>query len=441
MLGVVVKDRGANVRSAGEQLVGDDDAGDSIHCAAHLTKSVVDAVVLNAKSKHYHKEMGRDVDLLLKVAAYIRGSDDARRVFKNSAPAEIAHLEPLKDNPTRWEGIDICISRALRMKPSWQAFCNDPKARAALLLASNQEESDFPSDVFFGRVAVYKKLLEPLRTFSKTCQKMDEALMPQLIFIVARVEESYVARGEDAATAALRARFAAAVKEHLVPLVRGTTVATKAALLSPESVDLERYLTNGEIEENWKEIKREALLLLTTNDNLDLAKAAKMQCKAHVAMARARLTVASALPARPKWTVFWDQIENEVVLLVPIVRLYMSMPISSVKPETVFSYAGEVVTKKTASWDVSSVEAMVLLNDFTRQADFSFDIVLKEIEALEAQRQEHRKEEAARARAERKAQREAVLLALAAEDDEDEVAEAVGDCSDVEDAERMSESE
>ena len=84
---------------------------------------------------------------------------------------------------------------------------------------------------------------------------------------------------------------------------------------------------------------------------------------------------------------------------------------------------------------------MVLLNDFTRQADFSFDVVLKEIEALEAQRQEHRKEEAARARAERRAQREAVLLALAAEDDEDEVAEAVGDCSDVEDAERMSESE
>jgi hypothetical protein len=58
------------------------------------------------------------------------------------------------------------------------------------------------------------------------------------------------------------------------------------------------------------------------------------------------------------------------------------MPISSSKPEAVFSYTGEVVTKKRNGLHVSSVEAMAVVNDFTRQPDYSFDAVLKEITIL-----------------------------------------------------------
>ena len=80
----------------------------------------------------------------------------------------------------------------------------------------------------------------------------------------------------------------------------------------------------------------------------------------------------------------------------PVVRQYAGMPISSSKPEAVFSYTGEVVTKKRNGLHVSSVEAMAVVNDFTRQPDYSFDAVLKEItilsEELEVERAARRKE-------------------------------------------------
>jgi hypothetical protein len=426
MLGLVVKDRGANVRAAGEELMGEDDAGDSIHCAAHLTKSVVDAVVLNSKTRYYDKQMSRDVDVLLKVAAHIRGNEDARRVFRNNAPPAIAHLEPLKDNPTRWEGIDICLRRALKMQQSWKNFCGDATARMALLEACNQDDSDFPSDAFFARVAVYKDLLDPLRFFSKECQKQNNALMPRLIFLIAKVEDAFAPRREDGRIAGLRAKLLASVKEYLLPLVRGTTVATKAALLSPESVGLEKYLSEDVVNQNWKEIKHDALLLLAPSDTMKVA--AEQACKAQVTMARALLSEAAAGRMRPDWKSFWQSQQNKVPLFMPIVRLYMSMPISSVKPETVFSYTGNLVTKKTASWEVSSVEAMVVVNDFTRQADYSFNVVLEEMALLVAEQDAHTKAQAQRKREAKRAQLAAQMEELDAEDDND--ADAVAEVLD-----------
>jgi hypothetical protein len=222
------------------------------------------------------------------------------------------------------------------MQGSWQNFCNDLAARIALLEACNQDAIDFPRDTFFERVAGYKDLLDPLRIFSKTCQKQDSALMPQLIFLIARVEDDLAPKRDDAAAAVLRAKLLAAVKEYLLPLVRGVTVATKAALLRPESVGLEKYLTADVMKENWKEIKHDALLLLATSD--EMKEAAARACKARVAVARARLAEAAAVAGkRPGWKAFWLAHQNEVPLFMPIVRLYMSMPVSSVKPETVFS--------------------------------------------------------------------------------------------------------
>ena len=439
MLGLVVKDRGANVKAAGEELVGEEDLGDSTHCAAHLTKSVVDAVVLNSSSRYYDVGMGRDVDLMLKVAAYIRSSDDALRVFKAAAPPDVAHLVPLKDNATRWEGIDISITRALKMKESYKAFCKDPRARSALLGAANQEESDFPSDVFFGRLSVYKELLTPLKRFSKICQKQSSSLMPRLVFLVAEIEDAYaVKQGDDATTASIRLKFSRAVKGFLVPLVRGTTVATKAALLSPESVNIERYLTEDEIKACWKEIKSEALLLLDTDDLLK--DASKQACKAQVALARARLASAAQGNPRPLWQAFWQRYQSEVSLFMPIVRLYLSMPISSVKPETVFSYAGELVTKKTARWDVASVEAMVMINDFTRQRDYSFDIVLQEVEQLVEEQARHEQDRKERARKAKVARLQAELQSLRDVDDVDEEDEAGRD-GDLASGEQLFESE
>ena len=114
---------------------------------------------------------------------------------------------------------------------------------------------------------------------------------------------------------------------------------------------------------------------------------------------------------------------------MPIVRLYMSMPISSVKPETVFSYAGELVTKRTSLWGVSSVEAMVLVNDFTRQCDFSFDVVLEEIQTMIAEKNAHDKAKKEEARVAKRAKLQAQLdeLEEAAEEEGERLAEAEGD--------------
>jgi hypothetical protein len=104
----------------------------------------------------------------------------------------------------------------------------------------------------------------------------------------------------------------------------------------------------------------------------------------------------------------------------------MSMPISSVNPETVFSYAGELVTKRTSLWGVSSVEAMVLVNDFTRQCDYSFNVVLEEMQALIAEKNAHDKAKKEEARAAKRAKLRAQLdeLEEAAEEEGERWAEA-----------------
>jgi hypothetical protein len=112
--------------------------------------------------------------------------------------------------------------------------------------------------------------------------------------------------------------------------------------------------------------------------------------------------------------------QPDVPLFMPIVRLYMSMPISSVKPETVFSYAGELVQKKTARWDARSVEAHVLINDFTRQPGFSFERVLREVELMMDEHAAHEKAEAERKREAKRAQLQAELAEVDAEQEPSE---------------------
>jgi hypothetical protein len=85
------------------------------------------------------------------------------------------------------------------------------------------------------------------------------------------------------------------------------------------------------------------------------------------------------------------------------------------------------VTKKTASWGVSSVEAMVVVNDFARQADYSFDVVLAEMAELVAEEDAHAKVQAERSCKAKKARLEAELQQLDAEKEgsEAEAAERV----------------
>ncbi len=399
-----MKDRGANVKAAGRELVGEDDLADATDCAAHLMKSVVDSVVLNSSTALYDKGMGSDVGLLLRAASYVRSNNEALGVFKTVAEASLAHLVPLKDNPTRWEGIDICVQRALRTKTSWQNFCKDPTARDGLLEACEQLGSDFPKDSFFERLQDYADMLTPLRVFSKRCQKTNEAAMPLLVFWIADVETAFKpSRSDNAAVSQLRAKFAKSVKKYLLPLVRGTTVATKAALLSPESRDIELYLSAEEIKACWKNIRQEALLLLdTTNEGVMIA--GQALAKGQARMAEALLIEARAGESE-SWQQFWKRNEKQLHLFMPIAKLYMSMPVSSVKPETVFSYAGDLVTKKTNRWAPQSVEAHVLINDFVSQPDFSFEAVLEEVQKIVDEYDSHQAEK-------RKREREAKIARL-----------------------------
>ena len=59
---------------------------------------------------------------------------------------------------------------------------------------------------------------------------------------------------------------------------------------------------------------------------------------------------------------------------------------------------------------------MALVNDFTRQVDYSFDVVLKEVAALMAEKEMHAKARAERSRAAKKARLEAELEQLDAEE-------------------------
>jgi hypothetical protein len=123
-------------------------------------------------------------------------------------------------------------------------------------------------------------------------------------------------RGKQAPDTVIFFISGSALKEYLVPLVRGTTVATKAALLSPESVDIGRYLTEKDVKECWKEIKNEALLLLDSSEIMK--EALKQACKAQVALARARLASVAELAVRPDWQTFWRRYQTEVPLFVPV---------------------------------------------------------------------------------------------------------------------------
>jgi len=118
---------------------------------------------------------------------------------------------------------------------------------------------------------------------------------------------------------------------------------------------------------------------------------------------------------------FWNLHKAKLSALLPVVRLYASMPTSSVKPESVFSYTGRLVSKRASAWGVGSVEAQSIINDFTRQDDWNFQLVLEGVEAMAAEWKK-RKRESKRLELEAKsAVLEAKAKALRAELDEIEL--------------------
>ena len=214
------------------------------------------------------------------------------------------------------------------------------------------------------------------------CQAQTTTLMPKLVFWIHDLKSRYAARREDSESEAVgRAKFLGAIEALLLPLVTGVQVATKAALLSPESVGIEKLLTKEDINLCWEEILGEVLLF--ENGDARLAEAANAMTSAVVQFSRATLELARVnAVAGMTFEGFWNAHKVSLAQLLPIARLYGAMPASSVKPETVFSYTGRLVSKRASAWGVESVEAQAIINDFTRQSDYSFGIVLEEVEEL-----------------------------------------------------------
>jgi hypothetical protein len=407
LLGAVVKDRGANVKLAGAELVGEDDLGDNVNCANHLIKSLVDAVALESQSAHCDRRMAADISFLLSCSAQVRAGSGNMQVFQAAAEPELEHLVPVKDNVTRWEGIYSCLQRALRVKSTWQAMCEDSDALASLIVAAGAE-SDFPSEDFFQRVTFYVQLFKPLHVLSQRCQAQSKILMPQLIYWIHDVRDSFAPVLLEAADKyRTRAKFLAATEDLLIPLVTGVTVATKAAVLSPENQDIAKRLGVEVFEACWEELEAEVLLFRPLEDD------DREMTSACVKFARAMLTKARLVQPARKFEDFWNSKESSFNVLLPIVRLYASMPTSSVKPETVFSYTGRLISKRANRWGVDSVEALAVINDFTRQSDWSFKIVTDAVEKMLDQWAEEKKK---RKEDEKTAKREALQAQLDALD-------------------------
>lgn len=390
LFGGIVKDRGANVRRAGYNLVGEDDEADSVDCFTHLLKSVIDRVMSDTGDRRAY----RDLKFILSVSSNVRGSLDGLALFESAAGADVAHLTPLRENDTRWNGYDMSVKRFLQQKDAWIRFAEDPAVLSSL--TESYSDVGFPDDPFFQRASFLSAMFGIFMQASKWGQKQRAPLLP---FLVKRIHELKSqlepADGDSNFESCLREAFLSAVEELLDPLVHGVTAATKAAALNPE-IMLEDFLSAKEIEDSVRALKHEtALFVLPEEPGLMALKRKAQTGLFKAAYASLELERRKAVPRSMED--FWKGMEREYSSMNTLARLYLSMPVSAVKPETVFSFTGALVSKRRTGLKPDNVEAMAVINDFTRQDGYSFETLLKEVSSLvlEWKEEEGREEEEA----------------------------------------------
>ena len=80
------------------------------------------------------KELTRIIKLkfVLLSSATVRSSSSASMVFEEEALPAVAHLTPIRENDTRWEGFFRAVDRFVLIKDSWKTFAADPDVSVKL---------------------------------------------------------------------------------------------------------------------------------------------------------------------------------------------------------------------------------------------------------------------------------------------------------------------
>ena len=356
---------------------------------------------------------------MLNVSANAQKKADLRDVLTANTAAEAAHLTASKKGETRWEGLYDCLSKAHRMRNSYVNVCEDEDARTGILEAAGISfETDFPTDSYWKRVFFYIQLLEPVRKFSKWAQAEREPLMLLLRERISILLSAFETRAEeDAAHGQLRAAFRATLSSRLLPdlTLDPPALMVRAMYLNP-FVKFAEYCDGQNVEEimSWckASILDEMTNFLSDTDRRDYQGHEKEYLKleldgfllAHSVRQKSSLPrfeeQASALAS------FYKTKLATSATLQRVVRAYFSMPVASSKSETTFSYTGDVLTKKRNQLSVDLTEALTVVNDMTRQPNYSFERVFEGVKALG-----HEYEDVKRAAAEEKNAKIAALQA------------------------------
>ena len=304
--------------------------------------------------------MAADCRLLLDVSGYLRKHDDSAGIVKKECDDEVKHLSFLNKNETRWEGLMMCLQRMLQLQSGLKKiFVIGSSERDVLLQEVGcTTETLFPSDAFWSRVRFYVKLLEPVHVLSKNAQATSAPVMLQAFKWVHLLLASFRPSDLDSSfEAAVRANASIVFDRLLRPLVSGVSPYTKAAFLNPEIKNLKDLLNADKLGDCEEELLSDTMLFVE-EENSETRK-----LLAIVEMSQFKLLVLRARETDVPFQAFWLKYRSKMPGLYDVACMYMSMPISSSKAESVFSHSGDIVSQKRTRFKVDTVEMILVIKD------------------------------------------------------------------------------
>ena len=406
-------DRGSNVvkgmHSLFEDELDDDDDGeisvpcDANNCVCHLCKGAVDALL---GGRFGAATFSRDCTVVLGVSSAFQRKGEGRDLLQDVATAETSHLVPLRKGDTRWEGLHQCWGRAIHMKDTWKNFFEDEDAgHECLQKAGIEFVTDFPSDSFWLRGEFYLDLLSKAHAFSKWAQLEREPNMMFLVEKVASLVKYFSEVEEEGWKKQCRASFRISFRQLLMDRVIGgdAPFAVRAALFNP-LIDVRTLVTPETLKSCEEAIVREMANFFPQEDKVEYDdssltrvltlvweqfKVTKEQFERKIpSILNGR--VLAEMPFQEKVEIlreFWARPKHPFpAYLVTTCKAYWSAPVASSKSESMFSYAGEVITKKRNKMSVQLAEAMSVGYDWSRQKHFKFEKFVNTVFVLE---QEH----------------------------------------------------
>lgn len=291
-------------------------------------------------------------------------------------------LQFVTRNDTRWDGLYLALSRFIGLKDAIMVETEQAEELRRDLLEEwplHLAQDVFQTD-FFVRLGAYLELLQPLRIASKELQDLRRptaSLIPKHIHAMKsawskRFESSIPGVGE------LAKALHSSVTTRMDKYVDNPSNSLKAALLDPsQSRHVQSFGVATEVIDScWKEILEEAIVNQNQALDLDLD-SKKVLCEAQAKVLRVKLASCDVeLQEKDPLCFYRDdvgKISTVCALMIPVVKMLLSIPGSESHCERVFSWAGEFITKKRTRTSNSLLEMQLVLYDLFRSNMFHWD--------------------------------------------------------------------